>query len=55
MGYNIKLKDYENWAEEEKQKGNTPCLKGYIEKKIKKISAQEANNQRWDKTTMIKI
>lgn len=54
MGFN--LNDYEKWANDYKKNGGEPCIKKYLENKIKTISSQEANNQRWDKTTtMIKI
>jgi len=55
MGFNIKLEDYKDWAKNERSKGNNPDLKSYIETIIKKTSSQEANQVRWDKTTMIKI
>ena len=53
MGFD--LDDYEKWAGKYRREGGEPCIKKYLENKIKSMSAQEANNHRWNKLIIVKI
>ena len=43
------IEDYNKWARKTRRAGGEPCLRSYLETKIKTIAAQEAVSKRWNR------